>query len=100
MSVKLTNSEANVATTMTPANGEMSRPMMEVIMATGTKTTTLVSALAATAMMTSCAPWMEASDAFFPSCIRLKMFSKTTTAFVTSTPAEQPSETSVIMSNV
>ena len=100
VSVKLTNSETSVAMTMTPANGASSIPTMEVIMATGTNTTTLVSALAETAVITSAVPSAAAFLRPAPALSRLTMLSITTMEFVTRTPVEHPSDIRVIISKV
>ena len=54
--VKLIKSDISVAITITPANGARIIPTTEVINIIGTNTTTLVRALAATALTTPPAP--------------------------------------------
>ena len=72
-------------------------PMRVVIIMTGTKTTTLVSALAATAAATSEVPFSAAARMPSPPASRRKMFSITMIELVTSTPTEQPSASRVMM---
>ena len=93
------NSDTSVAPTITPANGTIMRPIRVLIIMTGTKTTTLVRALAETAAITSPVPRSAAVLIASPRSRCLKMFSITTIEFVTRTPTEHPSERSVMMLN-
>ena len=97
--VKLMKSETSVAATITPANGTIIVPIRVLIIITGTNTTTLVSALADTAAITSSVPRSAAVLIDSPRSRCLKMFSITTMELVTSTPTEQPSDSSVMMLN-
>ena len=99
VSVKLMKSETSVAPTITPANGTIMLPIRELIIMTGTKTTTLVSALAETAAITSPVPRSAATLTDSPRSRCLKMFSITTIELVTSTPTEQPSDSRVMILN-
>ena len=89
------NSETSVTITMVTAKGRKNRPTMLPIMATGNRTTTLVPALARTAMATSPAPIRAASEALSRVLIRLTMLSSTTIEFVTRIPTDSPAASSV-----
>ena len=73
-------------------------PIIDFICVTGRKTTTLVRALAITAMTTSLVPAIEAVFISSPLVILRTIFSRTTIELVTKTPVALPNAIRVIIS--
>ena len=90
VSVKEMKSDTKVRMNIVIARGAMKSPTRVFITASGKSTTTLVTALARTAMKTSLAPRRAASLGSPNSSSRLMIASRTTIELVTRIPTERP----------